>query len=232
MQPVSLCPGHVSYFRKCLRNWFQVNARALPWRTTADPYHMLLAEFLLQQTDVHKAVNVYTGMVARYPTVDRLARAHVATLRSIFGQIGLLYRAVRLSQTAKMIVGRWDAIIPADPAQLMQLPGVGRYMANALCSAAFGLRLAVVDTNVVRILERFFGVRTDAARPRDDPMIWQAAQALMPRRSQPPCEWNWAMLDFGALVCSARDAGCAACPVRRRCSYRPGWRRPASARLI
>ena len=211
--------SNVRYFRRRVRKWFTSNRRELPWRQTRDPYHLLLAEFLLQQTDVEKAVSAYIQLSKRYPTVDHLARAQLRSLDRVFSAIGLRYRAERLSQSAKTISRDWRYCIPDEPEVLMQLPGVGRYIAHSVCSAAFGKRLAVVDTNVARILERFFGFKGSGRRARDDPTVWHAAQELMSLRESTPAEWNWALLDFGALVCHAREPRCGECPVAARCAH-------------
>jgi A/G-specific adenine glycosylase len=208
-----------AYFRKRVKEWFAENGRELPWRETTDPYLLLVAEFLLQQTDVEKAAKAYEDLSTKYPTVNHLARAKIRSLERIFDGIGLRYRAGRLSQSAKFISRKWGGMIPNNPAELMQLPGVGRYMANAVCSAAFGKRLTVVDVNVARILHRFFGFSSRKTRARDDPVVWEAAQELMPRRGSPPAEWNWALLDFAGTICTARQPRCSECPVAARCVF-------------
>jgi A/G-specific adenine glycosylase len=212
-------PGQVRYFRRHIKSWFVQNRRRLPWRQTQDPYLLLLAEFLLQQTDVAKAAMAYLQLSKQYPTVGHLARARPRSLQGIFAMIGLSYRAERLSASARWIRDQWGSRIPQDPRSLMKLPGVGRYMAYAICSGAFGRCLAAVDTNVARILERFFAFRGRGTRPRDDPMVWEAAQRLMSSREPSPAQWNWALLDFGALVCRARAPRCGDCPVRSRCMW-------------
>jgi len=214
-----LCKDDAAFFRRHIRKWFSHHRRDLPWRATKDGYLILLAESLLQQTDVKKALGAYSQLCVEYPRAKELAEARQESLEEVFKQIGLRYRAKRLRACAQAIVQEWGGRIPADPMVLQELPGVGRYIAYAVCAAAFGKRLALVDTNVARVLRRFFGFRGNKKRARDDPEVWRAAKQLMSLREPRPAEWNWSVLDFAALICRSHEPLCHECPVSARCVH-------------
>jgi len=208
---------HAAYFRRRLRAWFRNNARRFPWRETTNPYHILLAELLLQKTDAPKVVPVYLRMVKDFPSPRPLAAARLQRVSRLLAPLGLDYRADRLRRIAAALVRDHGGAVPASEDALMSLPGVGRYIARAVCAQAFGQRKAVLDTNVVRLLGRFFGITSRRPRARDDPEMWAVAQSLLPRRASDAASWNWALLDFAALVCGHRHPACSICPVRHRC---------------
>jgi A/G-specific adenine glycosylase len=206
-----------AYFRRRLRAWFRNNARRFTWRETANPYHILLAEVLLQKTDAPKVVLVYLRMVKDFPTPKCLAAARVERLSRLLAPLGLDYRADRLRRIGMALTSDHGGTVPASENALMSLPGIGRYIARAVCAQAFRQRKAVLDTNVVRVLGRFFGITSRRPRARDDPEMWAVAQSLLPRRASDAASWNWALLDFAALVCGHRHPACSICPVRHRC---------------
>lgn len=218
-KPYAIPPRNRRYFRSKLRGWFQGNARDFPWRRTRNPYHILIAEILLQQTDAKKVAAIYKSFTRSFRTPAALARSRLSDVRRFISKIGLDYRARRLISMARQISGPGRAAIPSDESRLMQLPGVGPYIARAVLAAAFGKRVAVVDTNVIRVLGRFFGITSPRPRPRTDPRIWATVRCLLPRRAAYCRAWNYAILDFAAATCRHRKPRCAECPCRRRCHY-------------
>jgi len=208
---------NASYFRPRLRAWFRKNARQFPWRQTANPYHILLAEILLQKTGAPKVVPVYLRLVHHWPTLESLAAADFEHLSRLLAPLGLDYRAERLRRVAAALIRDHGGTVPASREALMSLPGIGRYIAQAVCAQAFGQRTAVLDTNVVRVLGCFFGITSSRSRARDDPQMWAVAQSLLPRRASQAASWNWTLLDFAALVCTHRHPDCFKCPVGHRC---------------
>lgn len=215
-----LCQAAVRYFRRRIKQWFVTNMRQYPWRHVSDPYLLLIAEVVLQQTDAERAAYAYDQITRSYPTPCDLAAADPDAIASLFQPIGLFYRAKRIQECAAAIRDTFGGQVPASPADLMRLPGIGPYIAHAVCASAFRSRLAPVDVNVARILQRFFGLRSSHPRPRNDPLLWSAAWELLPPRSPAPAEWHWAVLDFAAKICTARSPRCIVCPVRRRCRSR------------
>jgi A/G-specific adenine glycosylase len=207
------------YFRSKLQEWHLENERNFPWRRTRNPYHILVAEILLQQTDAVKVAATYKDFIGTFKTPRLLAHAEPSKVLRFISRIGLDYRAKRLILIARQIDGPHNGKVPSDESLLMRLPGVGQYIARAVQVIAFDRRAAVVDTNVIRVIERFFGVHSYCPRPRTDPRLWATAQSLLPKRATLCRAWNLAVLDFAALVCRHHKPRCAECPCRRRCHY-------------
>jgi len=212
-------PHKSCYFRRKILDWHSNNKRHFPWRKTKNPYHILVAEILLQQTDAAKAAKEYSSFIKTFPTPRKLAAASKSSVNEFICRLGLDYRISRLINIADKLEKRFGGTVPNTKEELLKLPGVGEYIANAVLAAAYHKRVAVLDTNVIRILERFFGLRSSRARARTDPLLWTAAQHLLPQKTNMCKIWNYAMLDFGALVCSHYRPQCKKCPCRRRCSY-------------
>ncbi len=192
--------------------WFHRKGRDLPWRRTRDPYHVLVSEVMLQQTQVSRVEHYYHRFLRSYPTIEDLARAPARAVRESWDGLGYYRRAANLQKLAQLIVAEHDGIMPSDPAELVRLPGVGRYTAGAVASFAFERRAAAVDTNVARVIRRAFHPRTRKAE-----RLWLTAEQLLPRRGQDAWTFNQAIMELGALVCTARVARCGECPVRKVC---------------
>jgi A/G-specific adenine glycosylase len=207
----------VKWFRRGLKAWAEQCLRDFPWRHTTEPYRIFVAEFLLQQTDAPRVVPVYHRFLERYPTIYDLAAAPVDELAEILRPLGFHFRAVHLLTSAGEIVERFEGHIPHTEGELLELHGVGRYVARSVCTNAFAQGLAVLDTNIARILQRFFGLPLSRARARNDPFLWQAAQRVAPKREVGI--WNLTLIDFGAAVCTARNPKCSICPVQKRCYH-------------
>lgn len=207
------------FFKKRIIIWFGQNRRRFPWRETKDPYRILVAELLLQKTDATKVSLVYSEFLQRYPSAPALAEAPFEKVHELVSKIGLHYRSQRLVNIAKDITTRFAGQIPCLEAELLTLPGVGQYITNAVLVAGFGIRKATVDTNVVRILERFFGIYSQRSRPRTDPELWEIANILLPQKSSDCRDWNYALIDFGALVCTHYHPKCSECVCNKKCIY-------------
>jgi len=206
-------------FHRQIATWFGQNKRSLPWRETKDPYCTLVAEVLLQQTDAGKVSLIYPELIQRYPNASALEEAEPEDIQKFISKIGLNYRTQRLIYIAKHINAQFAGCVPNSEAELLKLPGVGKYIANAVLSAAFGMRTAVVDTNIVRILERFFGVRSRISRARTDPEFWNIAHSLLPRKPADYRDWNYALIDFCALVCTHYNPKCLECICAKHCRH-------------
>lgn len=211
---LSLPAEQVSWFQNALLEWSLDRLREFPWRETRDPYLIFLAETLLQKTNAAKVLPVYQQAIARFPTLESLAEAPLEELANLLQPLGLQFRAERLLQAASLLVG--DREIFADETRLLQLPGVGPYTARAILANAFARSRAVLDANVARILERFWGVRGGRVKSRD-PLLWAVAELVAPQTET--SRWNLTMIDFGALVCNARQPRCQDCPLRSRCDW-------------
>ena len=199
-------------FSIALRRWFRAKGRPLPWRETRDPYRVLVSEAMLQQTQVSRVLGYYDAFLARFPTLRDLAAATPRRVRESWQGLGYYARARNLHALA-----RHTTELPADPDALRRLPGIGRYTAGAVASFAFEQRAALVDTNVARVLRRVFAPRADVGTARGRQRVWAIAEALLPRTGKQTWAHNQAIMELGALVCTARVARCDACPVRTFC---------------
>ncbi len=205
-------PRQRTFVRRLL-HWYRRDGRSLPWRRTTNPYRILVSEVMLQQTPVARVIPKYREFLRRYPSIVDLARAQVAEVREVWSPLGYNVRPVRLRQIAREVVRRHEGKIPAERTRLLALKGVGPYTAGAVLSFAYGRRVPVLDTNVRRLLQRVF-----YGRSTPDRALWRLAEHLLPRRAY---DFNQALMDFGALVCTARRPACPACPMRDICkSYR------------
>jgi A/G-specific adenine glycosylase len=199
--------------------WYRKTARDLPWRETRNPYAILVSEFMLQQTQVSRVLDYYPRFLKRFPTLDSLARAKPKAVREAWDGLGYYARARNLHQLAQQVSGAGGRV-PDDPAELIKLPGVGKYTAGAVACFAYEKPVAAVDTNVRRVLGRAF--LGEGRREKD---VWALAAAVVPKHGKRAWAFNQALMELGALVCTARKPRCPECPVRADCLYpkhRPG----------
>ncbi|MEO8200859.1 MAG: A/G-specific adenine glycosylase [Gemmatimonadota bacterium] len=216
----------VLLFRRQLMRWFRRQGRRLPWRETRDPYHIVVSEFMLQQTQVSRVEQYYHTFLNQYPTIHHLARASSARVRESWQGLGYYRRAANLHLLARQVVQERSGEMPRDVEELRKLPGVGRYTAGAVAAFAFERSEPAVDTNVERVIRRvFFAPRSHASANR----IWDRAASLVPRRGMPAWTFSQAIMELGALVCTARVARCDVCPVKSVC--RAGMKRGSEARI-
>lgn len=212
-------------FGTLLRRWFRVHGRDLPWRRTRDPYRILVSELMLQQTQVSRVVTRYGEFLAEFPTLHDVARARPRRVLEAWAGLGYYARARNLHALAREVTDRGrdrDAVLPSDAESLRTLPGIGAYTAGAVSSFAYERRAALVDTNVARVLKRAFAPEADLKTAHGQKLVWQLARDLLPRRGPTVWTHNQALMELGALVCTARVARCAACPVRRVCASAAG----------
>jgi A/G-specific adenine glycosylase len=203
-------------FRRRLLRWFRRHGRDLPWRRTRDPYHVLVSEFMLQQTQVSRVEAYYDRFLRQYPTVQALAGAEPAMVRESWAGLGYYRRAANLHRLARTVVEEHAGVIPAELELLRRLPGVGRYTAGAVASFAYERATPAIDTNVARVIRRAFHPRL-AGRGAER-RLWETGAALVPRRrGNAAWAFNQAIMELGALVCTARVARCEECPVRGVC---------------
>ena len=212
-------PDPVQISRR-LRRWFRANGRDLPWRRTRDPYRVLVSELMLQRTQVSRVVDYYGRFLKRFPTLAHVARARRTHVLDAWQGLGYYNRARNLHALAGRVTRDGDGGLPSDPALLRELPGVGAYTAGAVASFAFEQPEALVDTNVGRVLARIFAPRLNPKRGRDLARIWRIAEAIVPRRGRDAWVHNQALMELGALVCTARVRHCSRCPVAALCLTR------------
>ncbi len=197
-----------------LLRWYQKNGRELPWRGERDSYRILLSEVMLQQTQVARVLEKYPLFLDRFPTLRRLARARISAVIKAWRGMGYNHRALRLQKLARIVVNDFNNKLPENISELMSLPGVGRYTAHALACFAFGKNVAVVDTNVARVLNRLYPPANPRTSSRDTD-IWRLAERHLPRRNAH--DWNQALMDLGATTCTAAIPRCDVCPLSELC---------------
>ena len=195
--------------------WFRRNGRAFPWRETTNAFHILLAEVLLRQTQAHRVADPYVELVAWYPDPESLGRANVASLRRWFGPLGLVRRADRLIETARILVQEHAGQVPQDLEELQALPGIGRYSARAILCLAFGQPFPMIDEGSGRVLRRVLGHEIDGPAYSSRSLMTHA-QGLLPAGSAR--EFNLGLIDIAARFCRPRNTLCAECPLATGCA--------------
>ena len=209
----------VEAVRSALIRWYGENARDLPWRRTRDPWHVLVSEVMLQQIQVKRAVPFYEAFVERFATPRALAEAPLAEAIRAWGDLGRYRRVVNLHRTARILLEEFDGEVPSDPEELVKLPGIGPYTAGAVACFAFEEDAAFLDTNARRVLHRlFFGAEVPEPTAKEKQLL-SLAEALVPRGRG--WEWGQAVIEFGALRCTARKPTCEPCPLSALCAARP-----------
>ena len=201
--------------RRRLLAWYRRNRRPLPWRETADPYRIWLSEVMLQQTQVATAEPYYQRFLELFPTLRDLAVAREPAVLAAWSGLGYYQRARRLLEAARTVVREHGGEVPDDPERFGRLPGIGRTTAGAVLSIAFGRPLPVLDGNVARVLSRWYVLPASLREPRGARRLWDLAAALVPMRG--PGDWNQALMELGATVCTPRAPRCPECPVRPLC---------------
>jgi A/G-specific adenine glycosylase len=203
-------------FRRNLLAWFRRHGRDLPWRRTRDPYAVLVSEVMLQQTQVVRVTGYWTRFLECFPTLEHLAAASPQRVREAWDGLGYYRRAENLRRAAGEMVTHHGGEVPREPAVLRSLPGIGAYTAGAVASFAYELPEPAIDTNVARVLRRAFHprLRRGAAGERK---LWATAKTLVPRAGTAAWTTNQALMELGALVCTARVMHCTICPVRGAC---------------
>jgi A/G-specific adenine glycosylase len=210
MNRETLDPTAVRGMRAALLAHYDAQARKLPWRGVDDPYQILVSEIMLQQTRVKTVKGYYETWLDRFPTLDDLAAASEDEVLKSWEGLGYYRRARNLRKAAVEVRERFGGRLPGTLEELRSLPGVGAYTAGAVASIAFGAPVAAVDGNVRRVLSRIF----DRAHPTDGWLTETAATLVDEAR---PGDWNQALMDLGATICTPKAARCDSCPLRPWC---------------
>ncbi len=225
-------------FRQRLRRWHRRKGRSLPWRTPIpegqarqwpagehpreaplprrDPYRVWVSEIMLQQTTVAAVIPFYERFLAAFPTLPDLAAAEEETVLRLWEGLGYYSRARHLHQAAREVVHRYGGRLPASVDQLQTLPGIGRYTAGAIVSFAFDRPAPIVEANTLRLYSRLLGLEGNPRSTRGQRILWRFAEQVVPQRA--PGDFNQALLDLGATVCTPVEPQCPRCPVRTLCA--------------
>jgi A/G-specific adenine glycosylase len=201
-------PEHWAELRHRLLTWYRQQGRDLPWRQTRDPYAIWISEIMLQQTQVKTVLPYYDRWLTAFPTVQALASADQQQVLKLWQGLGYYARARNLHRAAQVIVQNHDAQFPEQLEAVMQLPGIGQTTAGGILSAAFDQPVAILDGNVKRVLSRLLALPVPPAKAM--PHLWQVSEALLDLRS--PRDFNQALMDLGATLCTPKQPACAACP--------------------
>jgi A/G-specific adenine glycosylase len=212
--PVSLSAAA----KRRLLAWFDHHARPLPWRTDRDPYRIWLSEVMLQQTTVAAVTPRYERFLTAFPTIRSLAAADEQSVLKEWEGLGYYSRARNLHRAARMLVANHTGAIADDPDAFAQLPGVGRYIFGAVLSQAFDRRLPIVEANTTRVLSRLFGQCETIASPAARKWLWQAAEAILPKRRVG--DFNQALMELGSEICTPISPSCGRCPLSSECVAR------------
>ena len=198
-----------------LLNWYAQNARDLPWRGHPDPYAVWVSEIMLQQTRVETVIPYFERWMERFPTLNALAQAPQQEVLAAWEGLGYYSRARNLHAAAIIVVEQYNAQMPADVRALRKLPGIGRYTAGAIASIAFGLDEPALDGNIRRVLARIFDLNEPARSPAGERKLWEYAAAHLPTGRAG--DYNQALMDLGAALCTPRTPDCTHCPLVNEC---------------
>lgn len=203
-------------FVRTLLEWGSGNHPEYPWRKTSEPYRVLIAELMLQRTKAEQVVPTYNKFVERFPDLRALASAETEKILDVIKPLGLAYRVARFKSIARDILSKYSGVVPDDPKALLELSGVGNYVANAVRCFAYDHDTAVVDANIARIAKRVFSLDF-GSNPHKRQDLWKFMQSIVPSGSAK--QFNWALIDFGNAVCTVRNPKCKSCPLNTICNY-------------
>jgi A/G-specific adenine glycosylase len=201
--------------RRALVQWSAAHHRELPWRNIGDPYRVWISEVMLQQTTVAAVIPYYERFLQRFPDVQSLAAADESDVLRLWEGLGYYSRARNLHNGAKELVFQRSGEFPRDVGALQSLPGIGRYTAGAIASFAFDERAPIVEANTLRLYSRLLGFDGDPRSAAGQEILWNFAEAILPKRH--PGQFNQALMDLGATVCTPAEPKCPACPLKRYC---------------
>jgi len=210
-------------FVESLLEWHKSNNRNyFFWRNTTNPYHVLVSELMLQKTTAKQVQGLIEKFLKKFSSILNLEKATIEDLEKLITPLGLEHRRARVFKNlAEVIVEKHGRRIPSSEKELLAIPGIGQYITNSVLCLAFGRETPLLDTNIVRILERVFNLKSKRARARTDTLIWDFVKQLTP--SGKSRDVNLALLDFGALVCTAKKPKHEVCPERHLClAYKEG----------
>ena len=225
-QPAPSTPPTVRRLVRPLLDWFDRHARDLPWRRTRDPYAIWVSEIMLQQTQVKTVIPYWDRWMREFPTVQALAAAGSDEIHKAWEGLGYYTRVRNMQKAAQQLCAEHQGVFPRVFEEVLDLPGIGRYTAGAICSIAFNQPTPILDGNVVRVLTRLFGITEDPHEKATNTRLWDLAARLVKEAGAQPAapgrpgncsSLNQSLMELGALVCTPRQPGCGHCPVRSHC---------------
>jgi A/G-specific adenine glycosylase len=205
-----------SPFGSLLLTWYKSNARSLPWRGHPDPYAVWISEIMLQQTRVETVIPYFMRWMEQFASIEALAASSEQDVLNAWEGLGYYSRARSILKAARMVIEQFGGVLPRTRAELQKLPGLGRYTAAAISSIAFGQDEVVLDGNVKRVLSRCFNISEAIDTPTGEKVLWQKAEELLPHGSAG--DYNQAVMDLGAMICTPRAPACEKCPAASICA--------------
>jgi len=213
----TLIPKYMKTLRKTIINWYQENGRIYPWRQTQNPFQILIAQMMLRRTKADQVLPVYIQFLKTYPDIDSLSKAKQESLEKILYPLGLKWRISAFKEAAQKIKEKYNSRIPEIREELKSLPGVGEYVAGAVLAIAFNKEEWLVDSNIVRVFKRYFGIETSKEGRRDKHIIEISKIFAM---GKDPSKATLGILDISSLLCKPIKPICERCPLKKRCHYR------------
>ena len=197
-------------------DWYRDHSRNFPWRHTRDPYKIMIAEFMLHRTKAEQVVPVYLKFIERYPDIETLARANFKDIKKVTEHLGLHWRAKHFSESAKFITDNYGGIFPKNYDELKRIPGIGEYIAGAITTICFNKPAPVVDSNIARFINRYFGLNLSGEIRRKRKIV-ELSKKLFNYKN--PGDLLFAVVDFTSLVCKPGEPLCDKCLLRNKCNY-------------
>jgi A/G-specific adenine glycosylase len=208
------------YFQRNLLLWYAESGRDLPWRHTSDPYQILVSEIMLHQTQVDRVLPKYLQWIQTFPSFQALATAPLEEVQALWRPLGYNFRPIRLHNIAQRVIHEFNGQLPDTLEELIAINGIGRYTAGAILSFAYHKDAPIVDTNIRRVIQRVFSIQGNPLRSPANQQIWHLVEHLIPKGQAHV--FNQALMDFGALVCTARNPQCQTCFMNIYCKFRFG----------
>jgi A/G-specific adenine glycosylase len=205
------------FFTQRMMEWGSLNLRNYPWRNFRNTYRVLISEIFLQRTKADQVEKVYSNFIKIAPTQSELNIFTKQYIESIFNSLGLIKRVEIFWNCIQKIINSKNSLDDFKENALNDLPGIGKYSLNAILCFGRGSKRSIVDSNIIRIFSRFFAYQSNKSQPRYDPELWNFAQNLLPEDNY--IEYNYALIDFGALICTARNPKCIECLLAKECKY-------------
>ncbi|MCR4417761.1 MAG: DNA glycosylase [Ignavibacteria bacterium] len=207
----------LSYIRNKLFKWYKINGRDFPWRHSKNPYRIMIAEFMLHRTKAEQVVAVYKEFIEKYPDVKSLASAELNEIKKVTEHLGLHWRAKHFITSANYIVEKYNGNIPANPEDILKIPGIGDYITGAIMVICFNKKYSVVDSNIARFLNRFFNLEIKGEIRRKKKIVVLSEQLF---NSHKKTELLFALIDFCSLICKPIRPLCLKCSLFQRCMYK------------
>lgn len=219
----SIEKNHIQFFRSTLLKWFKENGRRYPWRNEKDPYRILIAEIMLQRTRVEQVLPVYNEFIKKFLDVRTLSDAKIEDIAEFIEKLGLFWRSKMMKETARNIMIKHKGIIPSERKELLAIPGIGDYIADAMISFAFSGKRTVIDSNVIRLTTRVFGIDMKGEMRRNRNFIEFCQNISSDLKPEEIKHLNWALIDHSASICKPVPR-CDQCLLSKNCHYFKGRR--------